>query len=382
MHIQTFNRILEQVFGSGAATRHGIGQKAAAFTTLSSGAISNIMRKGEIGPRSERAIVANYESWLEGNPGLPNVLEGVIDEKPAFETVGLVRDTTSGRVIDANKVNPSLIGVSEPKDKGTDEEIINRISRRFNVVDRMIDGMVEGIIRSLVVSGAPGVGKTYNIERRLDLYEKDFELKILKLKGGASAPGLYQALWTARDNGIVMIDDCDGLLDDEQSLNILKVALDSTEKRVVGWAKQSSWVFNPDLVSDDDQEKFLDKGMVPNSFEFRGQVIYITNRDFAGLIDNGNKMAVHYAALMSRSVYVDLTLHTIRQRMLWMRHVFMGEMYPGKGLLREQAEEIMEFVATNAARFYDLSLRMVGQLADFRKLGNDWRELAEDTKMK
>lgn len=382
MHIQTFNRILEQVFGAGAPTRHGIGKQAAAFTQLSSGAISSIMRKGEIGPRSGRAIEANYLAWIESNPGVPNILEGTEEiERPAFEAVPLVRDTLNGRVMDATKVNPTLIGTAEPKDRGSDEEIINRIAKRFNVVDRMIDGMVEGIIRSLVVSGAPGVGKTYNIERRLDLYEKDFSLKIIKLKGGASPAGLYQALWSARNNGIILIDDCDSLLDEEQGLNLLKVALDSTEKRVVGWAKQSSWVFNPDLCKDDDQDKMLDKGMVPNSFEFQGQVIYITNRDFAAQMNQG-KMGPHYAALMSRSVYVDLTLHTIRQRMTWMRHIFLSEMHQTKGISRADAEEILDFVGQNAARFHDLSLRMVGQVSDFRRIGNDWRDLAEITQMK
>lgn len=379
MELRTVERLLAQMFGS--TTERGVHKKLGQLTGLSRGVIYSIMKGDAVSSRTERAITEGYLGWLESNPGLPNMLEGIHDERPAFEAIPLVRDTLNGRVMDATKVNPTLIGAAQPKDRGSDEEIINRIAKRFNVVDRMIDGMVENIIRSLVVSGAPGVGKTYNIERRLDLYEKDFDLKIIKLKGGASPAGLYQALWSARDNGIILIDDCDSLLDDEQSLNLLKVALDSTQKRVVGWAKQSSWVFNPDLVSDDDKDKFLDKGMVPNNFEFQGQVIYITNRDFAGQVNQG-KMGPHYAALMSRSVYVDLTLHTIRQRMVWMNHIFLSEMHQTKGLTRDAAVEIMEFVAANAARFHDLSLRMVGQVADFQKIGSDWRDLAEVTKMK
>ncbi len=382
MNIRTLERIVQQVLNK-KITDYGVGKQIATFTGLSAGAVSTILNKGEIGPRSERAIVENYEAWLEGRAGLPNVLEGIEDdEKPAFTPVGLVRDTTSGRVIEANKVNPQLVGHVEAKDKGTDEDIIGRISKRFDVVDQMVDGMVESIIRSVIVSGAPGVGKTFNIERRLSYYEKDFNLKIVRLKGGASAIGLYQALWNTKDGGIILVDDCDSLLDDEQSLNLLKVALDSTERRIVGWAKSASWVFNPDLCSDEEQDKFLDKGMIPNTFEYKGQLVYITNRDFAGQIEGGSKMAPHYAALMSRSVYVDLTLHTIRQRMVWMRHIFMSEMYSAKGLSREMAEEIMEFVAANAGRFYDLSLRMVGQLSDFRRIGPNWKEIAEVTKMK
>ena len=377
MDVRTVEKICEQVFGRSG---HGVGKLLAAELGVSTGTVSGMLNGKTISDRNARKLTDFYTAWLESNPGLTNVLAG-IDERPAFETVGLVRDTTSGRVIPAGQVNPDLIGVAQPRDVGSDEDIILRIGKRFNVVDRMIDGMVEGIIRSLVVSGAPGVGKTFNIERRLDLYEQDFNLKIIKLKGGASPAGLYQALWSARENGIVMIDDCDSLLDDEQSLNLLKVALDSTQKRVVGWAKQSSWVFNPDLCKSDEQDRLLEKGLVPNNFEFHGQVIYITNRDFAGQVNHG-KMGPHYAALMSRSVYVDLTLHTIRQRMVWMRHIFLSEMYQVKGLSLDAAEEIMEFVAENAARFHDLSLRMVGQVADFRKIGNDWRDLAEVTKMK
>lgn len=383
MHIHTFERIIKQVLNQNI-TDYGVGKKAAAFTGLSAGAISTIMRSGEIGPRSERAIVANYEAWLDMNPGMPNILEGADDEdvRPAFETVPLVRDTLNGRVIPSDKVNPALIGAAQQRVKGTDEEIVNRIDRRFKVTDQMIDGVVEGIVKALVVSGAPGVGKTFNIERRLKLYEKDFDLKVVRLKGGASPVGLYQALWATRKGGIILVDDCDSLFDDEQGLNLLKVSLDTTEERVVGWAKGATWVYNPDLVSPEEEQKALDRGLIPNSFVYEGQMIYITNRDFAALASANNKLADHYAALMSRSVYVDLTLHSLREKMVWMKHIYLSEMYQAKGIDRAAAEEILDFVSKHAARFHDLSLRMIGHLSDFRKIGPNWQELAEITKMK
>ena len=59
-----------------------------------------------------------------------------------------------------------------------------------------------------------------------------------------------------------MFDDCDSILMDELSLNILKGALDSGKSRRISWKAES--------------HKLRSEG-VPNSFTFNGSVIFITN---------------------------------------------------------------------------------------------------------
>ncbi|MEM4258096.1 MAG: hypothetical protein QXL17_02960, partial [Candidatus Thermoplasmatota archaeon] len=45
----------------------------------------------------------------------------------------------------------------------TDEQISLRIEKRFSIMNRMVGGMLAGTIRSLIVYGAPGIGKTFDI---------------------------------------------------------------------------------------------------------------------------------------------------------------------------------------------------------------------------
>ena len=128
MELLTLERLVEQVFGR---TGHGVGKLLAAELGVSAGTVSGMLNGKPISPRNARLMEQFYTAWLESNPGLPNLLEGVNDERPAFEAVPLVRDTLNGRVMDATKVNPTLIGAAQPKDKGSDGEIIARIAKRF-----------------------------------------------------------------------------------------------------------------------------------------------------------------------------------------------------------------------------------------------------------
>ena len=268
-------------------------------------------------------------------------------------------------------------------EKLTDKEIAERIANRFSVMNRMVNGMIAGVIRSMIVFGAPGIGKTYEIEKALERAKAEGRVNYTLIKGTASAPGLYTALYHARNGGIVTLDDADSIFDDEEAFNILKSALDTTDKRILGWRKRSSWVYDATKAERvDDEDVLITDDQVPNEFEYAGGMIFITNIDFNEKIARETKFSPHFNALMSRSLYLDLTLKSQRARMIRIRDVFMGSMAKQEKLTAAEAYEIMEFVVENAEKFTELSLRCVKHVCHLYRMGGDWKEIVRLTKMK
>jgi hypothetical protein len=173
---------------------------------------------------------------------------------------------------------------------------------RYSALERMADRLVVGEIPSLIVSGPPGLGKSYTLKGAIDRHAGDvddenvFGNRVMDWVGGSiSSVGLYKALSACRDGGVLVLDDCDDVFRDEVSLNLLKVALDSSKERVVSWRKESTW-----LITDD----------IPDRFDFQGHVCFITNIDFEAAIQTGRRDAEHFKALIDRSMYLCLTLRT------------------------------------------------------------------------
>lgn len=276
----------------------------------------------------------------------------------------------------------------------SDEDIKARIAERFEILGNMTTEIAQGTIKGLVVYGAPGVGKSFGVERALEkdsLVDKlafdpnvsggdpnreqrvyvDGEWKTVFrprykiIRGNITANGLYKTLFeynSARD--VLVFDDTDVVLQDENCLTFLKVALDTTEKRILHW-------INSNNRSD----------ALPNSFEFKGSVIFITNLNFERVIaSNFSKLSPHLEAIMSRCLYLDLTIESVREKLLRIEHVARDlGMLKKTGLDDDQINEVMDFVHSNADRFRELSLRKVLQLADIRKMRYNWQRVAELT---
>jgi len=90
----------------------------------------------------------------------------------------------------------------------------------------------------LIVSGPPGVGKSFGVEKILDEYEAMHKLAGGKaprteiVKGSMTPIGLFQTLYNnSQEGNILVFDDCDSILFDEVCLNMLKAVLDSGKKR-------------------------------------------------------------------------------------------------------------------------------------------------------
>lgn len=259
-------------------------------------------------------------------------------------------------------------------EKEADESIIERLEQRFAVLHEMTLAVKEGIVRSMIVAGPPGVGKSHGVLKVLEkadllntLAERPPKYEVVK--GSVSAVGLYAKLYEFSDEGNVLVfDDADGVFFDETSLNLLKAALDTTDRRFINWNKDS---------------RLLRTDGIPNRFEFKGSVIFITNINFAYV--RSKKLKDHLAALKSRSHYIDLEMDTDKEKILWIHQVVQKGMLDHYGFADVDAvqTELMNFIIDHQDRMQELSLRIILKLADLRKsFPAKWEAMAKITLMK
>ena len=257
----------------------------------------------------------------------------------------------------------------------TDDEIMERLRTRFNILDDMTRAVKKGDVRAMIVTGPPGVGKSFGVEKVLskhdvfaDVAQNEKLKKYEVVKGAMSAIGLYSKLYEYSDKkSILVFDDCDSVLLDDLSLNILKAALDSSKKRMIHWNTDS---------------RLLRSEGVPNSFEFKGGAIFITNIKFDNV--RSKKLRDHLEALESRCHYLDLTIDTEREKLLRIRQVVsecgMLDDYEFSDL---EKEVLIDFIDDNKKKLRELSLRTVLKIADLkRSMPSNWRAVAEVTCMR
>lgn len=285
------------------------------------------------------------------------------------------------------------INAAEPEGtKETDEEARDRIMLRYATMKRLAPKTIDGRLQSLIISGPPGLSKSWTIKHAIDASGRlrhdgmtdvggggPMEVDGMKtngwydwISGGCSEVGLYRALWNMRKGGVLVFDDCDGVYRDEDSINLLKIATDTTKERLVSWRKNATW---------------LDDYGIDRTFDFKGTIIFLTNIDFERTIQQEGKMTEHYKAFIDRAAYLCLTVRTARDFM-----IVLNELAGGKnGFLRhapynlddKDIKTLFDFIGEHQRDFYNLSLRLVGQLAvQMKDDPEHWQSDAKATKMK
>jgi len=257
----------------------------------------------------------------------------------------------------------------------TDEAILKRLADRFEILEDMTRAVKKGDVKAMIVTGPPGVGKSFGVEKVLSKHDvfanvaQDGKLKKYEVvKGAMSAIGLYKKLYEFSDKKCILVfDDCDSILLEDLSLNILKAALDSGKKRTIHWNTDS---------------RLLRSEGVPNSFEFKGGAIFISNIKFDHV--KSKKLKDHLEALESRCHYLDLTIDTTREKLLRIQQVVSEHgMLDTYDLDEFAKKEVVNFIVDNAARMRELSLRMVLKVADIRaSMPAKWQAVVEVTCMR
>jgi hypothetical protein len=246
----------------------------------------------------------------------------------------------------------------------------NAAESRFSIIDRfefvsdMVRMLAQGIQASVIVTGPGGLGKSFTVMEALntaglmditlvDDLPVGFSLNGGKtfrvIKGYSTAKGLYRTLYENRE-GVVVFDDCDSVLRDPVSLNLLKAALDSYDKRVISWRAD---------IRDED---------LPTSFLFNGRVVFISNQS-SNSIDQ---------AIITRSMAVDLSMTTAQkiERMRWL--ISKDDFMPEYEI--DYKTDAIELIASLMNSVKELSLRTLIQVTKIRKAGGPrWRDLAEYT---
>ena len=253
----------------------------------------------------------------------------------------------------------------------SDDQIIERLRMRFEILDEMTQASIDGVVRGMVVTGPPGVGKSFGVEAVLEknsLFDKiaGNKLRFEVVKGASSAIGLYKTLYQNADkNNVLVLDDCDTVLYDETSLNLLKAALDSSKKRKLNWNTDSS---------------LLRREGIPDCFEFKGSVIFITNLKFDKV---RGKIKDHLDAIMSRCHYLDLTMDTTREKVLRCKQIVKDGMLNEYEFDKATEDQVVDFMIDQKDRMREISLRMVTKIADLRKaMPEKWQAVAEVTCMR
>lgn len=189
------------------------------------------------------------------------------------------------------------------------------INERFQFLADYVDMCSTRDMKSVVICGSGGLGKTYTVLRQLernsminiDDLPEGTDISNMKntykiIKGYSTAKGLFRTIYENK-NSLIIFDDCDSVLDNETSSNIIKAAADSYDRRIVTW----------------NAETFGGNDDLPKSFEFTGSIIFITNKAMSKIPQ----------AILSRSAAADVSMTRMetveRMRMIVSEGEFMPE---------------------------------------------------------
>ena len=219
------------------------------------------------------------------------------------------------------------------------------ITKRFEFLSELTKMVIRNISPALIVTGEGGLGKSYSVMSELRQANLKEDEDYIIIKGFSTAKMLFRTLF--ENNGkLIIFDDCDSILTDKIALNILKAAVDSYDLRTVSWNAEFS----------------LNESM-PNSFDFVGRVVFISNISY----DNFNQ------AIKSRCLNVDLQMDEndkIERMESILENILPEVPFNFK-------REALDFIAENKSLAQDLNMRTLEKVVKIRmSVSRDWKDLA------
>lgn len=282
----------------------------------------------------------------------------------------VIGNIRAGRCVKANQVKVTdvlEVGTVEVNEVTGKVQKVERfgINERFDFMEDFVNMVSDRTSASLLITGEGGLGKTHTVNKALKaagmknaadmigmgsddvLTESQSRKLYTVVKGYSTAKGLYRTLFENR-NRIVVFDDCDSVLNDPTALNLLKGALDSYDKRIISW--------NAESFGDDD---------LPRSFEFKGGVIFISNKQIFK-IDQ---------AVRSRAICVDLSMNTAQKIERMEAIINTDEFLPEYDFGTKR--EALTFLETMKDEATSLNFRTLIAVTKVAGRGGEWKRRAE-----
>lgn len=271
-----------------------------------------------------------------------NELAAFADASPALVNSVLNKEVAKG-TLKKSKKGRSVAYTKIGEFKANPHKVDIPVNERFGYIFEFAQMVGSGQIPSLLLTGQAGVGKTYTIIEALTglCLEEGVDYKVVK--GHSSPMGLYQLLFE-NSEGLIVLDDCDSAWSDQSSLNILKAALDSYSRRTISWVGLAA-----------------ERAGLPDCFEFKGSIIFISNKD-ARKLD---------PAVVSRTITANLVMTNgeIIDRMEGIAPSIEQD------VSMDKKAEVIGFLREHQEKFQGLSLRTFIQACRLRKSSKNWKNM-------
>jgi hypothetical protein len=244
----------------------------------------------------------------------------------------------------------------------------NALLTQLQDIHDVADAVARGVLVSVGISGAPGIGKTFTVNRSIRRAQKKTGINIpVEVYSDATTAALIQKLWDFRQGGILILDDADQLLTGggERQANLMKKVLDKDPVR--------------EIVSDSCRAQ-SGQGAPPR-FMTRAQVIWIGNTDLDNPVGLPKKILPHIQAMRSRlSFYLPMANDPscALDYVLWLGTT--KGMLANEGFKRAEVSDAVHWFVDHAEYLREISARCLVHVAKLRKsFPQKWERMARST---
>jgi predicted transcriptional regulator len=271
---------------------------------------------------------------------------------------GTVSNVLSGkstiRKKDYSSVKSSIV---EPEYSDVDT-IFEDIATYSNMV-------ISGFKKALLITGMSGMGKTFTVQEEISNNDFKKDNDYAYIKGKITPQGLYTTLYLNRDR-LTIFDDSDSVWDNQDSVNILKHALDTNDDRSINWIS-SKEIKNP--LYDSKDETCIESPTIPTQFDYDGSIIFISNK-FKYELD---------PAFLTRTLKVDLnlTLEDTLNRIEYLLPSIGKNKETSLADKKKALEYMKDIIEEHGVSKLDISLRSYIDVLDMMLHGStNWKRLA------
>jgi len=255
----------------------------------------------------------------------------------------------------------------------SDADRLIALDRHYTQLRKFVKGVCEDKFH-LIVNGDAGMGKT---EITNEIVEKEAKAQPYSISGTISPVKLFGKFQDARKKGnVLIIDDTDKVLEDQESLEVLKGVLDTRKDKIVDWEKYST---------------ALQKSNKKSQFKYEGRCIIITNKVLrTAPQDTPTVIQQRIAPVLSRCHYFKAGVPSNQWKIAAIRMYQSGfvsefdgykyELRCFRGVSEDDQNQIVQWLEDNGDDLREISFRTCAMLVELQKQEPDfWQEMAQSS---